>query len=86
MSPVHSFCRTADTNVEVSGVAIEEGTKVLCVLASANRDEDKWPQAATFKIDRRPMGHLAFGVGLHHCPGQNIARAEGEAVSSLAGG
>ena len=80
VSPVHSFCRTADTDVEVSGVTIEEGTKVLCVLASANRDEDKWPQAATFKIDRRPMGHLAFGVGIHHCPGQNIARAEGEAV------
>ena len=33
VSPVHSFCRTADTDVEVSGVAIEEGTKVLACWA-----------------------------------------------------
>ena len=79
-SPVHSFCRTADVDTEVAGVSIEEGTKILCVLASANLDEDKWPSAATFDIHRRPVGHLAFGVGIHNCPGQNVARAEAEAV------
>jgi len=84
-SPIHSFCRTANTDTEVAGVAIEEGTKILCVLGAANRDEEKWPAADTFDISRRPVGHLAFGVGIHNCPGQNVARAEAEAVlTSLA--
>ncbi|MGR8920575.1 MAG: cytochrome P450, partial [Gammaproteobacteria bacterium] len=37
-SPVHAFCRTAAVDTAVSGVDIAAGTKVLCVLAAANRD------------------------------------------------
>jgi cytochrome P450 len=79
-SPVHSFCRTARVNTEVAGIAISAGTKILCVLAAANLDEDHWPNASRFDIARRPAGHLALGVGIHNCVGQNVARAEGEAV------
>ena len=79
-SPIHTFCRTANTDTEVSGVSIAEGTKVLCVLGSANLDENHWPEADKFDIERRPVGHLALGAGIHGCVGQNVARAEGEAV------
>lgn len=79
-SPVHSFCRTANGDHEVSGVKIEEGTKILCVLGSANMDAKKWDRPDDFIIDRRPVGHVAFGVGIHGCVGQNIARGEVEAV------
>jgi len=79
-SPVHTFCRTAGQDTEVSGVKIAEGTKILCVLGSGNLDPDHWPDAARFDIARRPMGHLAFGSGIHVCVGQNVARAEMEAV------
>ena len=79
-SPVAAFCRTASADTEVSGIAIEEGTKILCVLGSANLDESQWPDAGRFDITRRTMGHLALGVGIHACVGQNVARAEGEAV------
>jgi len=75
-SPVHTFCRTANLNTEVSGIKIAEGTKILCVLGAANLDEDHWPAADKFDITRRPTGHLAFGVGIHGCVGQNIGRAE----------
>ena len=60
----------------MSGVKIEEGTKILCVLGSANLDEDYWPEADRFDIERRPTDHLALGVGVHGCVGQNVARAE----------
>lgn len=78
--PVHSFFRTADLDTEVSGIPIPEGTKILCVLGSANRDEEKFPNADQFDIMRRPIGHVAFGTGIHGCVGQAVARMEAEVV------
>lgn len=43
-------------------------------------DPAKWGDPETFRIDRNPVGHLAFGAGIHGCVGQNIARAELEAL------
>ena len=57
-----------------------EGTKILCVLGAANMDEDQWPEAEKFDIRRKPVGHMALGAGVHGCVGQNLARAEAEAV------
>ena len=82
-SPIHTFCRTAGADTEVSGVKIEEGTKILCVLGSANLDEDHWPKADRFDIERRPTDHLALGVGVHGCVGQNVARAELDAMLTV---
>jgi cytochrome P450 len=79
-SPVHSFCRTAAGDTEVSGIAITAGTKILCVLGSANLDEARWPDADTFDISRHTGGHLAFGTGIHSCVGQSVARAEALAL------
>jgi len=81
-SPVHSFCRTAVADTQVSGTDIVEGTKILCVLGAANLDKNQWPDADKFDITRRAAGHLALGSGIHGCVGQNIARAEGEAILS----
>ena len=81
-SPVHSFCRTAGADTSVSGINIVEGTKILCVLGSANLDTDQWSDADKFDITRRAAGHLALGSGIHGCVGQNVARAEGEAILS----
>lgn len=81
-SPVHSFCRTANQDTEVSGIPIPEGSKILCVLAAANLDPDHWPDADRFDITRRPVGHVAFGTGIHGCVGQSVARQEAEAVLS----
>jgi hypothetical protein len=79
-SPVHSFCRTVHSATSVSGIALEEGTKILCVLGAANLDPDKFEDPDQFDIGRRATGHLALGVGIHACVGQNVARAEGEAL------
>jgi cytochrome P450 len=79
-SPVHTFCRTAAAKTTVAGIEIEEGSKILCVLGAANLDPEQWENPDAFDIGRRVTGHLAFGVGIHACVGQNIARAEGEAL------
>ena len=81
-SPVHSFCRTTGAALSVAGVDLVEGTKILCVLGAANLDPDQWEQPDRFDIGRRAGGHLALGVGIHGCVGQNVARAEGEALLS----
>ena len=82
-SPIHTFCRTASRDTDVGGVKIQKGTKILCVLGSANLDEDYWSDAAKFDIKRKPTDHLALGVGVHGCVGQNVARAELAAVLSV---
>lgn len=79
-SPVQAFFRTAAIDTEVAGIGIEEGTKILCVLGAANLDPDHWDRPEVFDISRKTLGHLALGAGIHTCVGQNIARAEGQAV------
>jgi len=80
-SPVHTFCRTASCDTEVCGVAIPRDAKILCVLGAANLDPERWPNPEGFDLTRRSAGgHLAFGVGIHACVGQLIARAEVDAL------
>jgi len=79
-SAVQTFFRTTSREVELGGVRIPEGAKVLAVLAAANRDERQWPQAERFDVTRRPTGHMAFGSGIHGCVGQVVARLEGELI------
>ena len=82
-SPVHTFCRTAGCDTQIGEFPVAEGSKVLCVLGAANMDPEKWGDPENFRIDRRPVGHVAFGAGIHGCVGQNLARAELEALLSV---
>lgn len=79
-STVQTFFRTAARDCEIAGLPIPENTKVLCMLASANRDPRKWPEPDRYDIERRPSGHMALGAGIHGCVGQAVARLEGEVV------
>lgn len=77
---VQTFFRTTAREVEVAGVQIPEGAKVLLFLAAANRDPRKWQEPDRFDIDRTASGHVGFGFGIHQCLGQMVARMEAEAV------
>ncbi|GAA3042654.1 cytochrome P450 [Pseudonocardia yunnanensis] len=80
-SPVQTFFRTTTTDTEVAGTTIPKDTKVLLFLGSANRDTRHWgDDAETFDIRRSAAGHVAFGMGIHQCVGQAIARLEAEAM------
>jgi cytochrome P450 len=54
-------------------------------LAAANRDPRRWTDPDTFDLSRDPSGHGGFGMGIHQCAGQHVARLEAEAlVTALA--
>ncbi len=81
-SSVQTFFRTANHDCEIAGAPIQSNTKVVTFLGSANRDPRHWKDADTFDIQRRAIGHMAFGSGIHGCVGQAIARLEGELILS----
>ncbi|MCX6466808.1 MAG: cytochrome P450 [Pseudonocardiales bacterium] len=84
-SPVQTTpARFAAEDVEYSGVTIPAGSTVVLSLASANRDDERFADAADLRVDRDAAGHTAFGHGLHHCLGAQLARIEGqEAIRAL---
>ena len=76
-SSIHNFRRTATHDTELRGVPIAEGDKVVMYYASANRDEDVFPDPHRFDVGRTPNDHVAFGGGgVHYCLGASLARAE----------
>jgi cytochrome P450 len=76
VSPITHFARVASQDSEVCGMTIREGDQLALYFASANRDEDVFDDPFTFRVDRHPNPHLAFGVGEHFCVGAHLARAE----------
>jgi len=79
-APVQTFFRTTTRDVEVAGVRLGEGEKVLLFLAAANRDPRRWERPDQFDVRRRATGHMTFGTGIHGCVGQAVARLESEAL------
>ena len=75
-SPVQFLFRVAAHDVELAGTTIKQGTAVLPLYASANRDERKFPDPDRFDVTRNTQGHLAFGYGIHFCLGAPLARLE----------
>jgi cytochrome P450 len=75
-SPVYHFRRTATRDVELCGKQIRAGDKVVMWFASGNRDEAKFEDPYTLRLDRMPNDHMTFGKGPHTCMGSNLARLE----------
>jgi cholest-4-en-3-one 26-monooxygenase len=74
-TPVTSFQRTALSDVELGGVTIKKGQRVVMVYRSANFDEDVFDDPFAFNIMRDPNPHVGFGgTGAHYCIGANLAR------------
>jgi cytochrome P450 len=68
--------RVALEDIEIGGVTIPAGEGIIPLNFSADRDDARFPDAATFDIDRDARGHVAFGYGVHQCLGQPLARVE----------
>jgi cytochrome P450 len=80
-TPVAFWTRTTKIDVEMDGVTIPKGQRVVSMLRSANRDEEVFDDAFTFDIGRGHNPHVTFGGGgPHHCLGAMLARAEIRAV------
>jgi cytochrome P450 len=76
-SPVKGDFRLSRAATSVGGVEIPAGTTVMVCNGAANRDPRRFENPAEFVADRpNARQHLAFGFGIHTCPGAPLARAE----------
>src|SRR6266849_1611022 len=68
------FKRTVMRATELHGQKLKVGDNVALAFGSGNRDWRKFRNPDVYDIERRPQGHLGFGVGKHFCLGSQMAR------------
>jgi cytochrome P450 len=76
-SPVKGDFRLARRSTTIGGVDVPAGTTVMVMNGAANRDPRQFEDPDTFDIARsNARRHIAFGRGVHTCPGAPLARVE----------
>ncbi len=76
-SPVKADFRLARRTTTVGNVEVAAGTPVMLLNGAANRDPERFECPAEFRLGRtNGQAHIAFGRGVHSCPGGPLARAE----------
>jgi pimeloyl-[acyl-carrier protein] synthase len=77
-SPVQHTARIAAAEMQLGGKTIQKGSRVVAVLAAANRDPDRFSDPDRLDLLRPDNRHLAFGWAAHFCFGAPLARMEGQ--------
>jgi cytochrome P450 len=76
-SPIKSNFRMARRTTRIGDVDVQAGTSLLVMNGAANRDPRRFDEPNEFRLGRpNILQHIAFGRGIHTCPGAPIARAE----------
>ena len=76
-SPIKGDFRLSRVASTVGGVDLPPGTTLMLLNAAANRDPRRFDDPGRFDVDREnARHHLAFGRGIHTCPGAPLARTE----------
>lgn len=71
--------RKATRDAEIAGVKIPEGSGVLLLMGSANRDASVFENPDVFDIGREnARNHMSFGYGIHFCLGNLLAKLQGK--------
>lgn len=81
-SPVQGFYRTATADYPIGDYVVPRQSRVMLLFAAANRDPRHFDQPNTFRLDRGPADHLAFGGGVHFCLGAHLSRMEARQIIS----
>jgi cytochrome P450 len=77
LTPVNNMFRRVKQDTELGGVALKAGDMMMVKYGSANHDERHFPDPERFDITRaNAREHLAFGRGIHHCLGSELARRQ----------
>ncbi|RKH53811.1 cytochrome P450 [Corallococcus interemptor] len=82
-SVAHGMIRTTTEDVELAGVALPRGSRLLLLYASGSRDATLLPDGDHFDISRHHPTHLGFGRGIHFCIGAPLARLEALIATNL---
>jgi cytochrome P450 len=81
---VHTLVRTATADVDIGGLRIANGDRVMLKLAAANHDPGRFPDADRLDVARKAGGHVALGAGPHSCAGALVVRmAAGVAIGTF---
>jgi cytochrome P450 len=78
--PVHATQRFATVPSNVGGVDLEPGQGVICHLAAANRDPERFDHPDDLDVARPDAQSLTYSSGIHYCLGAALARLEGQEV------
>ncbi len=71
-----TISREIISDTEVGGCPLKAGEMLILSFPSANRDPAVFPDPDSVILDRKENRHMAFGAGIHHCIGANLARME----------
>jgi pimeloyl-[acyl-carrier protein] synthase len=77
-SPVQHTARIAPADFELGGKKIQKGSRIVVVLAAANRDPNRFPDPNRLDLLREDNRQVAFGWAAHFCFGAPLARMEGQ--------
>src|SRR5262245_19842959 len=78
VSPVQfSKPRYVRQDVELDGVRLRKGDRIMVMIAAANMDPEANEHPEQLDLARRPNRHMSFGTGIHFCLGYQLARIEG---------
>ncbi|WP_214368798.1 cytochrome P450 [Pseudonocardia sp. H11422] len=83
-APLQVAGRTSTRDVELHGVTIPAGKRVLLVYGAANRDDRQFDDPDRFDVFRPQKRHLSFSEGLHGCLGAPLARLEAKVALEVA--
>ncbi|GAC1602842.1 MAG: cytochrome P450 [Acidimicrobiales bacterium] len=75
--PAPHVARYVARDVTCHGTTVPEGSVMLFLIGSANRDDRRYPEGDRFDVHRTVGQHLTFGFGTHFCLGAALARLEG---------
>jgi cytochrome P450 len=75
-APLQWFPRLAMEDVTMGDERISAGERIMLLFGSANRDSAAFVDPDEVILDRSPNRHLAFGAGIHSCPGMPLAKSE----------
>jgi cytochrome P450 len=66
--------------VEIAGLRVPAGARMMMLWMAAGRDPRRWENADQYDLNRMLSGHVGMGYGVHACVGQSLARLEGECI------
>jgi cytochrome P450 len=76
INSVSNIYRRVNADIVYKGVAMKEGDKLVLPNNVANRDPAVFERPTTIDLDRKVNTHLTFGLGVHRCLGQHLAKTE----------
>ncbi|MEU2357704.1 cytochrome P450 [Streptomyces misionensis] len=78
--PIHMISRVAAKDTDLNGVMVRKGEMVQLMTGAAHHDPHQYTDPHTFDIRRSAAPHLSFGLGIHYCLGNALARMEAQVL------